>query len=554
MRRLVLLALLLGAACSSGDGGEEPGRCVATKDCAAGEVCDRGACVKPAPRLCADDAECGPGNACLSSVCVGGTACRAQGDCGSGESCDVAGGMCVVPSCGPKGECPNAGFCDVERNRCTRTRTCLNDGQCDAPGGTCVEGTCVPGCGLAGCADGLSCDTTTGRCGPSTSCSTDAQCEPPDRICASGRCVSGCLSVGCNTDETCDVATGRCRPAGCTATCASWEVCGTSGLCEPRACDTDAECDAPRGRCETNVCIAGCGTNGCGELDSCDDATGECVRLSGPLDASCASNAQCDSSFCLVPGSSEPLPGRCSVSCGTTSDCAPGRRCTEPDATPGLKACLSAADGAVVGPKVRGASCSGAAPEQCQSGLCVTNGAANGFCFDECSRDTHCRQGEVCRAIPTGNQTAVQLCAGPEAGALDVFPSECSQACASGLCDDLAEYCFSACCSSADCVTGSVCLAMLPVFTADGSQSTTLMKGCVPAVAVGTARVGAACSLQDGTNCRSNLCISTRADGSEGPGYCSDSCCVDADCGAGFVCGAGYDEGSGYSFGVCLKT
>ena len=51
--------------------------------------------------------------------------------------------------------------------------------------------------------------------------------------------------------------------------------------------------------------------------------------------------------------------------------------------------------------------------------------------------------------------------------------------------------------------------------------------------------------------CRSNLCLSLNASSIPTAAYCTDTCCSDVDCGAGFAC-VSFDIGA-TAFGLCAK-
>jgi hypothetical protein len=578
---LAVLAAVLGLGCSPVTG--EPRPCVATRDCLKGETCSTGTCAPAAARSCMADADCGAGGGCLDGVCAGGTACHTLADCAGGEACDPLSGVCLLATCDDRGGCPNGGACDFAKNRCARPRACQQDSQCGPPNALCDGGFCAPGCAKTGCAAGARC-LANGRCGAGPGCTNDAMCAPPATVCRSGDCVSGCTSGSCAAGEKCDALTGRCNPiaSGCakdsdcappasicengacvpgcgSAGCQPYEDCSAArGRCDVRSCGGPADCAPPAGTCDTGICVAGCGLKPCAG-GTCVAASGLCDGGPAPLDARCTANLDCASRFCFTPGTTPPQPGVCATLCGTTADCAPGRRCTEHAQTPGIRACLSGAQLLqVVGAKRGGESC--ATADECQSGLALASPCR---CVDVCTKDSDCAAGEHCRGNQLdGTGHYVQICRADRdfPGLSATYPSTCSASCASLFCDDLAQSCFSGCCRSTDCGAGGRCVTILPYFTGDPDHpSATALKGCVDVAAAGTAPVGASCRLDDGLNCRSNFCVGTRGDGAPvsptdaGAGYCSDTCCTDRDCPSGYGCGAAFDDRSGYSFALCLR-
>ena len=121
--------------------------CQSTADCAAGEVCSNGTCVRAPPPQCTSSAQCAAGHVCQAGVCVPTTtpACVADSDCAAGQIC--AGGQCVTltpPSgCQSDSDCASGEQC--LRGTCVGTTPqCTSSAQC--PGGwVCQGGQCSPG-------------------------------------------------------------------------------------------------------------------------------------------------------------------------------------------------------------------------------------------------------------------------------------------------------------------------------------------------------------------------------------------------------------------------
>lgn len=294
----------------------------------------------------------------------------------------------------------------------------------------------------------------------------------------------------------------------------------------------------------------------------------------GPADVACSSNTTCSSNYCLTPATAGATNGYCVDPCSAGSNCPAATRCWEPTEAKGLKACLTQNHlaGRTVGDKGPGQRCTlqngSDSPDACKSGICA---GTPPVCAESCSRDADCSMGEHCRAYQIrGTDGFLQACVSDAKTpmASEEYPSRCDDAwmgqlCASWFCavgvdaqtqQFAASYCFKPCCASVECGAGSVCQPMLPLFAPAGTQSTTLMKGCWPAVpGTGADPVGAACELSNGLNCRTDLCIGNKADGSAVPGYCSDYCCRTADCPGGFACVPTTDAASGYSFNLCAK-
>ena len=127
--------------------------CQSTADCAPGEVCSNGTCVRAPPPQCTSNAQCAAGNVCQAGVCVPATppACAANSDCAAGQIC--ASGQCVTltPVCQSDSDCASGEQC--LRGTCVPTAPqCTSNAQC--PGGwVCQGGQCSPG-GTGGVCEG----------------------------------------------------------------------------------------------------------------------------------------------------------------------------------------------------------------------------------------------------------------------------------------------------------------------------------------------------------------------------------------------------------------
>lgn len=595
LRRHSLWMLACALAACSASPADHPSSCVATRDCGRGEWCVSGSCRQRGLVACTVDADCGPHGGCLEAICAGATACETGLDCGVGEACDVVTGLCGLAACGPRGECPNGGGCDGATNRCGQRRSCVRDEDCGPPNGLCDGGFCTLGCGRIGCGDGLACVAASGRCRAGAACGADAACQPPATICESGACVGGCSSGSCGQGLTCGATTGRCGSSGqgctsdgqcgapaaicegrtCVAGCgangcgAGLSCDGASGRCAPTTCGGDSGCAPPATICEAGTCIAGCLTQSCSSGWTCDPGSGRC-QDGAVSDVACSAGSECAGTggFCLRPAGSSGS-GICAPQCSSTADCGPGTRCAPAREAPGLKACQGGRHlASPVGPNQPGQTCAhpdgSSAPEACASGLCVGSAGSRKppLCVQDCSSHDDC-PATACRAYLTSAAAVTMACADMIDMLLNDldYPSACQDStmgllpCASRLCTYDGQFCLRPCCTSTQCGRGSFCMPMLPLSQDALVAVTTLVKGCTPLPAgTGTGGIGTACSATAATSdCATNRCLAFDASGASTAPYCSDTCCRNSDCPAGFGCGALYDAPSGYSFGVCLR-
>jgi hypothetical protein len=302
--------------------------------------CPETACPPDLPN-CGDDglcfARCGDGSDCPSSmpncntvtgVCFG--ACTSSEDCidPSAPNCDPATGLC-------QGPCPDVA-CPEGMVNCTADGVCF--GPCTDPG-DCVnpdfpncgpDGVCFPPCEEDGdCLDPdrPNCDRTTGICfGP---CASSEDCPDPDfpNCGEDGLCFGPCAtSDDClNSDyPNCNFETGVCfGPCAVNDDCLDPDFpnCGADGLCFG-PCEVHDDClnpSMPNCNSETGQCHAPCSTH-----DDCEDASRpNCDLDTASLTAGlclppCLDNDGCPSA--LYPNC-DPTPGVCLPPCSADADC-----------------------------------------------------------------------------------------------------------------------------------------------------------------------------------------------------------------------------------------
>lgn len=127
--------------------------CQSTADCAAGEVCSNGVCVRPPPPQCQADSDCAANETCQAGVCVPQSvpACVVDSDCAAGQVCSA--GQCVVA---PPVQCTSNAQCAANescvRGQCVPNNPpqCVSNNQCPL-GWQCQSGQCVPGSGPSQC-------------------------------------------------------------------------------------------------------------------------------------------------------------------------------------------------------------------------------------------------------------------------------------------------------------------------------------------------------------------------------------------------------------------
>ncbi len=202
-------------------------------------VCDAsGLCVEPAQPECEEDADCLPGELCLTDfgTCLPLSAeCLDDAECTSGE-CDPLTNQCLdgTPECESDAQCAD-GVCDLE------------------------AGLCVPA--ASSCA--LDADCPGGVCDPSA-----AACIPAPPVPAGGECLEDSECAG----ELCASVDGQ--TSFCTGIC----LLGSAIGCEPYG--SDAFCLLPLDPEDEQlgVCIELCNT-----AADCAQAGYECLPIGGTI-------------------------------------------------------------------------------------------------------------------------------------------------------------------------------------------------------------------------------------------------------------------------------
>ncbi|MBK7859164.1 MAG: hypothetical protein IPJ65_11195 [Archangiaceae bacterium] len=523
MRRPLLACLVTFTACSSGPSHEDDAgtvadagptiACDSPEDCKAAGfdgVCRQSVCAAHVP--CADDLECGLGEACSGRECVF-AGCITDGDCPTGH-CRPDAFTCA--ECGANADCPfDRPICQMGSQRCVQ---CLTDAQCGQPGPA-------------------HCEQVSGTC---SHCLVDEHC-PNGLTCQGGTCAGAAAGQGCPTGTACAqgltcVNLGNVPTClqGCNAfapSCPTGQICYTLKYSDSTSYVFDM--GGLLGVCFTPV------QNAKNYRDSCTlDAQGlsncqpslACVPDSAQL-SSC--RAYCDPGAlgaCPSPEVCHPFAGDfygreyglCyadngfGARCTADSSCRAGQSCqpaSDPSATdllstqcafnvgaaPGLAPCGAGRlpDGGTVAPN-----------RLCQSGACrgdLTPASAPYYCYSACESDTDCSVGGRSGTCD-GDFSFVN----PDGEG--VFLTGCRPGCQSAA--DCSEY----------GVDGG--LACRPRLVTAAARSG-LKLNCGLKNPNGLA-AGASCATN--TQCASGFCSTDDARGVRRLGYCLEACRSGADC------------------------
>jgi hypothetical protein len=428
------------------------------------------------PLRCSDDDACPPQMTCSEDgVCVTDQAGDGDAD-GDGDG-DGDGDA----DCTPQGE-----------ERCNGI-----DDDCD---GDTDEGHDADGDGVTWCnggnEDGRDCDDQD----PNETPGSLEVCDGHDNDCN-----------GAVDDDAC--AAGVCEPA--SGMCVEQD-------CRDLGCQAGQSCTEEDGawQCVDSELPDDCrdGSLQCGEDEVCNDQDGQCVPLGGLGDV-CRDDRECADGLCVSPASLRMPDGDrfCARNCCGSGDCPGGTVCWQPGG--GVSACVSRERlGLGDGAAGEGAECGQDA--DCASGVC-----RGGSCADPCCLDAGCDGGDSCTVEIDAEADHVDVACGSGGIGDAGWPCEVNEDCASSLCIDTG-YCTAACCTSAGCGEGMVCVhaQLIDVDTEPYARLCVSDSGWAgPNHGEGPA--GSSCF--DGADCRSDRCED---------GVCVDTCCSQADCPAGTSC------------------
>jgi hypothetical protein len=356
-------------------------RCSGDADCQPGQFCVSGSC-GPKP----DGQPCGAASECASNHCVDGVCCAdaCEGPC---RSCALASapGKCTPVSAGaadPRRTCADQG-----------ARSCGTDGVCDGAG-ACRNYRAQTACADESCSGNVytpagACDGA-GRCvvpdtiqcmpfacnGPRCyeTCASDANCSPGN-VCNGNSCGKKPNGAFCSAGGECAstvCAQGVCCAGACSGICVSCALSPGMGTCNP----------VPPGGVDPTRTCADSGAGTCGTTGFCDGG-GACATRA--LGTSCTGGATCVDGVCCA-----------ATGCGVCQAC---------NLAGSEGHCANAGTSTACGT----ASCSGAmytAVGTCDgAGACAqtTSSCGNyvcgpdGMCLADCNDDGACAPGATCQ-------------------------------------------------------------------------------------------------------------------------------------------------------------
>ncbi len=275
---------------------------------------------------CLSDEECGPNRVCDQCQCK--NKCTGPADCPEDmPNCNPDTGLCV-------GACPDTACPDPALPNCSAEGLCVglcqDDEDCthpDTPRCDPDTGLCVAACtSNDDCPTSLpNCNTVSGLCFPPCSVSDDCL-DPNAPVCdpATGICQGPCPTTPCPSDlPNCNSLTGQClglcdEPGDCLDP--TLPNCGTDGICVG-PCTSNSDCPLPDyPNCGADgVCFGPCTAHADCTLPAAPncslDASAVDVGQCGPP---CTDNGDCDSP--RYPNC-DPTPGTCDPPCTGDGDC-----------------------------------------------------------------------------------------------------------------------------------------------------------------------------------------------------------------------------------------
>ncbi len=330
-----------------------------------------------------DEGLCDDNNACTTDTCVAASlACQhtpTVGSCNADGNTCTQGDTCVGGVCTP-GEyltCDDGNPCTTDAcdpaSGCTATAAGglpCTDGDLCTVGDACVASVCVPGQAKT-CSDNNACttdvcDTSTGKCANSA-VAPGGPCDDGSACTLKDACVNGsCSGTGVDCDDKNPCTVDGCEPAtGCTfaasvSPCDDGDACTIGDVCAAKVCVSGALKTCPDG----DPCTS----------QSCDTASGTCVKTDSPANTSCSDGSACTAKDTCVDG-------QC---LGQPVDCDDKNLCTLDTCSP----TTGCAHDAAANPCDDGNACTSG--DVCSGGQCVGVPKAIGACDDgnPCTTDT----------------------------------------------------------------------------------------------------------------------------------------------------------------------
>jgi hypothetical protein len=309
----------------------------------------------------------------------------------------------------------------------------------------------------------------------------------------------------------------------CDGTIDNGATCPSSGVCIA-------------GKCVTNPCDPDAGT-GCKVGQHCDSVSHTCINdILLDIGQPCSADAECKSPYFCADSSvvgTNVLPtigkGVCTEPCCSSSGCPTSPStfvCYDPGT--GGRFCVDPAKlgrPTSVGTEQGGTTEASAA--RCRSGAIV-----NGRCIDTCCSDTDCVGGTACALANQDNHDGMFCVPGTGTGSQwSSCNTSTPQTCHDNACvtyNGLGSHCITSCCGS------SQCGPLLYVYPSHCYYEQTGAGDVVPLCSdpqQGSNGFGTQCTQN--SDCQTGTCYTDIAKGEK---YCTDACCIDTDCGAGWIC------------------
>lgn len=521
--------------------------CSSDKDCASNlsaQFCKitspgkPGSCVQClGDNQCASDQTCDASNTCVAKQCLGDPDCAAPT-----PKCLIGATPQICVACLTSPDCPNGGTCQPDHT-CLAASACAN---CKPPTPACVNDVCVQCASPADCAAGETCssqntcvstacgsdndckalaqtphcDTSTGQC---VQCTGDAQCAQGQK-CAGDACAPVCTTA--TQAKDCPAATPVCRVSPfpmcvqCVAPtdCPSNQTCSASNTCVPKTgCTGPADCTNPAlPVCAGGTCVQCATTADCKNNMGCDTTAHTCT-LTGDSGELCNPDGSCNSGTLLCVD--ESAGSFCRPLCNPYApSCAAGSVCSwlDFDANHALEgACTPKNNHGGVG-----ASCDPSQIDSCEWNLiCLPSSATASTCRALCDPASTACSGGVCNAavgaVADGAPPVVEKFG---------FCAPAASAWGKGCTTDTGVNgpdCGASTANAGDGVSLFCTPQFLPI---DGSGTVLATCGYTPADSGAIGGAGDGCTLSDGSECRTGMCVADLTK------TCFSGCNPTADC------------------------